>query len=156
MTATPKQAEQIPALKGDLAFAASNPLGIPDLDPALCALGVPLPVLGWGQTSREKQHGGTWHFYTDDYRFARLERVPQRLHETGCVAATEINYSIYDDTPLAVAYWTIYKKRYLARFWQLQGIRIFVDCNLPERVLDRPESKYGIPARWVRVRDAWL
>ena len=132
----------------DLAFPASNRLGIPDLSPFLVPSGVPLPVQCWGQTSRAKRNPGTWHHFTADYRFSALEKRPQQLIETGCVASVEINYSVFDDTPLAVAFWTIYKKRWIARTWQEAGIAVFVDCNLPERVLDCEEARYGVPASY--------
>lgn len=76
----------------------------------------------WGQTSRAKRNSGTWHHFTADYRFSALEKRPQQLIETGCVASVEINYSVFDDTPLAVAFHTIYKKRWIARTWQEAGI----------------------------------
>jgi len=132
----------------DLAFPASNRLGIPDLSPFLAPAGVPLPVQCWGQTSRAKRNPGTWHHFTADYRFSALEKRPQQLIETGCVAAVEINYSVFDDTPLAVAFHTLYKKRWIARTWQEAGIAVFVDCNLPERVLDCEEARYGVPASY--------
>lgn len=131
----------------DVAFPASNWLGVPDLAPEM-RRGVPLPVKAWGQTSRNKHHAGTWHFYTADYRFSALERKPESVINTRCAAACELNYSVFDDTPVAVALWTIYKKRYYARMWQECGIQVFIDCNMPERILDREESRYGIPASY--------
>ena len=132
----------------DLAYPASNRLGIPDLSPFLAPSGVPLPVQCWGQTSRTKRNPGTWHHFTADYRFSALEKRHQQLIETGCVASVEINYSVFDDTPLAVAFHTLYKKRWIARTWQEAGIAVFVDCNLPERVLDTEEARYGVPASY--------
>jgi hypothetical protein len=136
---------QGPEMGVDLALPASNRLGIPDLDPAMAPAGVPLPVWCWGQTARTRPNPGTWHHYTSDYRFGALEKNPCALLATGCVAAVEVNYSVFDDTPLALAFATIYRKRYIARLWQLAGVAVFIDANLPERVLDAPESRYGIP-----------
>lgn len=133
---------------GDNAFPAMNRLGIPDLVPAMDQHSVPLPVWCWGQTSRKKVNPGTWHHYTADYRFMAVEKNPGALLETGCAAAVEVNYSVYDDTPLAIAFWTIYKKRYISRIWQESGVTVFVDANMPERVLDTEESRYGIPEKY--------
>ena len=132
----------------DVAFPATNRLGIPDLDLMISSGGIPLPVLCWGQTSRSKLNPGVWHHYTADYRFMAIEKEPLSLQRTGCQGAVELNYSIYDDTPLVKAFWTIYKKRYIARLWQNAGIQVFIDCNMPERVLDTEESRYGIPANY--------
>jgi hypothetical protein len=140
----------------DLLLPAANRLGIPDLDPDLAPDGVPLPVWTWGQTSRKRANRGTWHHYTADYRFRAVEKNPLGLLATGCTAAVELNYSVYDDTPLAAALWTLYKKRYIARLWQRAGVLVFVDCNLPERVLDAPESRYGIPDGYRALRHAWV
>jgi hypothetical protein len=130
----------------DQAFPAANRLGIPDLDPAMGPTSVPLPVWCWGQTSRKRPNPGTWHHFTADYRFAAVERNPLALLSTGCAAAVELNYSVFDDTPLALAFATLYRKRYIARLWQQSNVLVFVDCNLPERVLDCEESRYGVPA----------
>lgn len=132
----------------DIAFPAMNRLGIPDLDPQLVPASVALPVWCWGQTSRKRINPGTWHHYTADYRFRAIEKNPHAILETGCTSAVEVNYSVFDDTPLAVAFWTIYKKRYLARMWQQIGITVFVDANMPEKLLDAEESRYGVPATY--------
>jgi hypothetical protein len=132
----------------DAVFPASNPLGIPDLDPERQPDCVPLPVWAWGSKSRIGPHSGTWHGYTDDCRFSKLLKEPAGLIETGCAAACEPNISIFDDTPIVLALASLYRKRYVARFWQLAGVSIFVDLNLPERILDLPEARYGIPADW--------
>lgn len=132
----------------DLALPATNPLGIPDLDAGLAPTAVPLPVWCWGQTGRRRPNPGTWHHFTADYRFSAVEKDPLALLATGCMAAVEVNYSVFDDTPLALVWATVYKKRYIARLWQMSNVLVFVDANLPERVLDQPESRYGIPANY--------
>jgi hypothetical protein len=132
----------------DALYPAANPLGIPDLDPDRQPDCVPLPVWGWGSTSRDREHRGTWHFFTDDFRWSRLLKDPSALVETGAAAAVEPNISVFDDTPKALAIASIYRKRWIARFWQLAGVRVFVDCNLPARILDSAEARMGIPEGW--------
>jgi len=132
----------------DALFASSNCLGIPDLLVDLQADCVPLPVWAWGSVARTATHRGTWHFYVDDKRFSRVLAAPDALVSTGCVAACEPNISVYDDTPPAVAYHSLYRKRWVARYWQSCGIRIFLDVNLPSWMLSRPETLYGIPEGW--------
>jgi hypothetical protein len=105
-------------------------------------------VWAWGSTARGRPHAGTWHGFTDDARFTALLKDPAPLVETGCAAAVEMNASVYDDTPLVLALATLYRKRWAARYWQEHGVRVFVDVNLPERLLDREESRFGIPAGW--------
>ncbi len=132
----------------DLIYPSGNVLGIPDLLPEMCADAVPLPVWAWGSVARDSEHGGTWHCYVEDARFASLLRDPGQLVATGAAAAVEPNVSVYDDTPAALAIASLYRKRWVARSWQAAGVRVFVDMNLPEWLFDRDEWKLGLPAGW--------
>ena len=132
----------------DAIYPADNWLGIPALDPLRQADCVPLPVWAWGSRARTAAHAGTWHCYVEDARFARLLADPAQLAATGCTAAVEPNVSVYDDTPLALALAGLYRKRWVARYWQSLGVRVFVDVNVPERLLDRPEFRFGVPDGW--------
>lgn len=132
----------------DAVYPGGNWLGIPDLDPDMQPDCVPLPVLAWGSVARGRAHSGTWHCYVDDARFSALLAHPDRLVSTGATAACEPNVSAYDDTPLALALAGIYRKRWVARYWQACGVRVFVDVNLPSRLLERPEAWYGVPPGW--------
>lgn len=89
---------------------------------------------------------GTWHFYTDDYRFTALLNDPSPVVETGCVTAVEPNFSIHQQTPVAVGLFRIYQKRWIARYWQSKGIRIFVDLNVAPKFLDL--NLLGVPEGW--------
>jgi len=129
----------------DWLFPSDNEFQIPQLswqEPS----GVDLPVVAWGSVGRSKRMPGTWHFYVDDYRFSGLFTQPHKLVATECVAATEANCSIFPQTPRAVALLAIYKKRWLSRYWQTYGVRIFVDLNVPERYEE--ENLLGVPSGW--------
>lgn len=132
----------------DAVFPAANWLGIPDLDADLSADCVPLPVLAWGSVARSRGHSGTWHCYVEDARFSALLPDPSRLVSTGATAACEPNISVYEDTPTALALASVYRKRWVARYWQTCGVRVFVDVNVPARLLDRPETWFGVPPGW--------
>lgn len=132
----------------ELAFPSSNVWGIPDLDPALQPDAVPLPVWAWGSVARDRDHGGTWHFYVDDKRFAMVLRDPSRVIDTGCAACCEPNVSAFDSTPLAEVLAGILRKRTAAAVWQRAGVGVFVDVNMPARVLDRNEWRLGVPDGW--------
>jgi hypothetical protein len=132
----------------DALFPAANWLGVPDLDPDLQPDCVPLPVRAWGSVARTAPHRGTWHCYVDDARFAALVAHPDRLVPTGAPAACEPNVSCFDDTPLALALAGVYRKRWVARYWQACGVRVFVDLNVPARLAERPEAWFGVPPGW--------
>ena len=95
----------------------SNDLGIPLLDANMQAQTVTAPVLAWGaKVSRKQQNAGLWHFYTEDYRFEALWIDPTPVVNSGCQSVVEPNYSAYTEMPRIVALWSIYRKRWLARW----------------------------------------
>lgn len=118
----------------DRLYASSNGFGIPDLLRAKLAGGVDFPVDGWGSFARSRRgHGGTIHHYVDDYRFTgHWEQAGEKLIEMQPGAVCECNFSLFPDTPAAVAAYQIYRKRWLSRHWQEAGIRVFVDLNVAE------------------------
>ena len=124
-------------------------LDIPELGPEASARAPVLdyPFFVWGSVPRSTR-AGTWSFYTDDYRFEALWQNPSKLVDQRSAAALEPNYSVFDDTPRAVAIWAIYRKRYLARHWQERGIRIWVDLCVSHKHSDL--TLLGVPRGWQR------
>lgn len=96
---------------------------------------VELPVLCYGEQSRSKDmHGqGILHFYTDDYRFRSIYEHPEKIlrHNPGIIV--EPNFSLFNETPLAFGLQSIYKKRWISRIMQDQGIPVFVDLNVANK-----------------------
>lgn len=144
--ADPRQVErwQVP----DALWPSDNDWGVPLLDVNHMATAVELPVEAWGRGSgaRTKQTRGTWHFYTEDYRFQALWDDPSPVVRSGCAAVVEPNFSCYTDMPPAVALWRIYQKRWLARYWQSFGIKVFADLNVAEP--HYALNLLGIPKGW--------
>lgn len=136
--------EQVP----DARFATDNDWDVPVLDLALCADVIDMPILTWGaNVSRAMvQHGSTVHFYTEDYRFEALWDNPAPLVNMGAITAVEPNWSVYDDTPRALAIWNTYRKRWMARWWQTRGVRIVVDLNVSVR--HASVNLLGVPLGW--------
>ena len=130
----------------DALFPSDNEWGIPSLYPALQADFVDAPVRGWGSVHRKTAMRGTWHFYVDDYKFAAIWKKPDELVKTQAISAVEVNYTTDDQMPLAVCLHRIYQKRWLARYWQAKGIRIFVDLNVAEKA--ESLNLLGVPAGW--------
>ena len=117
----------------DAYLETSNLLEIPDLrldmQPKFCER----PFVLWGEQKRTmKMYGhGVLHFYTDDYRFGNdLFEHPEKILKHNPAAIVEPNYSLFQDTPIAFGMHAVYKKRYIARAMQDQGIRVFVDLNV--------------------------
>lgn len=130
----------------DAVWATDNEWGIPLLDINLQATSLDLPFVTWGTTSRKARMSGTWHFYTEDYRYNKLWSDPSDIINSKCVNIVEPNYSIYNQMPPAVALWAIYRKRWIARWAQSYGIKIFSDLNVAEHAYKI--NLLGIPRGW--------
>ena len=134
----------------DAIFPSDNTDGIPLLDLRMQATDVHLPVMTWGSVKRQREMPGTWHFYTEDYRFEALWRDPSPVVNTRCNAAAEPNFTTSEQMSRAVAVYQIYRKRWIARYWQSRGVPVFVDLNVAPQWTD--ENLLGVPEGW----RAWI
>lgn len=136
------QYERVP----DALFPSDNDFGIPLLNVHKQAEYIVLPMTRWGSVKRTTTMEGTWHFYSEDYRFSGLWKNPNALVETGCVGIVEPNYSCYEQMPLAVGLYRIYQKRWLACYWQSKGINVIVDLNVSS--VYKKVNLLGVPKGW--------
>lgn len=126
-------------------WMSDNAWDIPLLDPNLQAQEITPPFIIYG-VNHKPRSCGTLGFYTDDHRFSGLWNNPQiaaNLQPTSCF---ELNYTAMNDMPAAMVLWNIYRKRWVARYWQSLGIRIFVDLVLDSRFKDL--NLLGVPRGW--------
>lgn len=130
----------------DALFPSDNEWGIPTLDVRMQADAVELPVTVWGSVAHSKKVRGTYHCYTDDRRFEGLWSDPGQLPASGCPSAVEPNFSTHEQMPAAVALWSIYRKRWIARYWQSKGVRVFCDLNVHPKF--RALNFLGLPKGW--------
>lgn len=130
----------------DAVFPSNNAYEIPTLDFSMQAEFVEAPVKIWGNQTRAQKFAGTWAFYTNDYKFTGLWKHPDTLLNTGANIVIEPNFSTSPDMPAAVAIYGVFRKRWLARFWQMHGVRIIVDLCVAERHLDI--NMAGVPDGW--------
>jgi len=130
----------------DAIWGTDNEYGIPLLDLNMQAQALEAPFIGWGTAQRKSKMTGTYHFYVEDYRFENVWRNPLDIANSLCVAVVEPNFSVYDDMPRAVAIWQMYRKRWIARWLQSVGVRIFVDLNISHR---HDNLRFiGVPEGW--------
>lgn len=117
-----------------------------------------LPLSPWGANSRLRKDVVTYHFYVDDYRFEALFKDPINLLTSGCKAVVEPNCSCHDQTPIAWGLQLIYKKRWLSRYFQECGIRVYADLNVSHKFIEY--NKMGIPKGYnafaTRGLDGWM
>ncbi len=139
----------------DALWPSDNLWGVPLLDISLQADAVEFPVVLWGTQGQTRAMRGTWVFYTSDSSFEILWANPGKVLPSGAPCLVEPNYSTHDQTPFACALWSIYKRRWLARYWQSQGKRVFVDLNIHHSLLEPHEATggqipglLGVPPGW--------
>ncbi len=142
----------------DVLYPANNKFDIPTLLLEQQAGQLELPFTPWGANSRLRKDVATYHFYVDDYRFEKLFKDPVNLLMSGCKAIVEPNCSCHDQTPLAYGIALIYKKRWLSRYLQDCGVKVYADLNVSHKFIEY--NKMGIPkgynAFFTRGLDGWM
>lgn len=129
----------------DILYPSDNRYDIPCLRLDRQAGHLELPFVPYG-TGRRNKRVATLHFYVDDYRFNALWKNPAKIFDNNPAAAVECNYSLFDTTPLAFGLQFIYQKRWMARYWQENGIRIYVDLNVSSKFFEY--NRMGVPDGW--------
>lgn len=127
----------------DILFPSDNDYEIPTLLKDMQGGRVELPITPWGANSRLTTGVNTYHFYVDDYRFEALFRDPSKLVNSGVKSIVEPNCSLHDQTPIAYGLSLIYKKRWLARYMQEVGVKVFADLNVSQKFIKY--NRIGIP-----------
>lgn len=142
--------EEVP----NLLFSSDNPFDIPVLDLAHEATDIDQPVLKWGVQGRSLPHNGLYHFYTDDIKFKSIWDNPNLVFNSGCPSVVEPNFSTWSVQPVALAVADIYKKRWLARYWQRKGVKIWVDVNVEAHLYGI--NMLGVPKSWRHYATRYL
>ena len=137
----------------DAIWPTDNDWGVPLLDTTMQARALDMPVTKWGTVGRRSKMPGTYHFYTDDYKFNALWDDPSGLIGSQCVNAVEPNFSTGENMPRAVVLWGIYRKRWMARYWQSLGVRVFVDLNVEPDFAAL--NLLGVPHGWRAYATRW-
>lgn len=129
---------------GDRIYASTNEFDIPNLQlDCQPTSGLLLPFAGWGADTRAKKGISTYHFYVEDYRFTHIWNNPVSVLESGCAELVEPNLSLFDTTPIAYGLQQIYMKRWIARFWQECGAKVYADLNVSQKFYQY--NRLGIP-----------
>ena len=146
------------SMYNDCLYESDNIFEIPNLLLEQQAGKVELPLSPWGANSRLRKDVATYHFYVDDYRFEALFKDPIKILTSGCKAVVEPNCSCHDQTPIAWGLQLIYKKRWLSRYFQECGIKVYADLNVSYKFAEY--NKMGIPkgynAFFTRGLDGWM
>ena len=135
-------------------FLSNNDWGVPLLDLNMQCTKQHTLIETWGRNARHNTRmPGMWHFYTDDYRFTGIWRDPDVVVKTGAMAAIEPNFSTSDIHPKAEVLYNIWRKRWLAKYWQFNGIETVVDLNVDTEFWDL--NLLGVPKGWKSYATRW-
>lgn len=129
----------------DILYPSDNEYDIPVLLTEMQAGRLELPCVPFG-TAFKAQGARTVHYYVEDYRFAGLWENPAKGVNGTTTQAVEPNFSLFDTTPVARGLERIYRKRWIARWWQDRCIRIYADLNVSAKFRDL--NLLGIPDGW--------
>lgn len=131
------------SMLSDCLYESNNIYDIPTLRLDMQAGKVILPLAPWGAGSRLRKDISTYHFYVEDYRFEAIWKDPTKVLISGVRALVEPNLSLFDTTPVAYGLQQIYKKRWIARYFQECGIKVYADLNVSRKFQEY--NKLGIP-----------
>lgn len=131
------------SMLNDTVYDSNNEFEIPNLLIDKQAGSLVVPFAPWGADSRLRKDVATYHFYVDDYRFEAIFKDPVKVLTSGVQAVVEPNLSLYDTTPIAYGLQQIYKKRWIARYFQECNILVYVDLNVSIKF--EKYNRMGIP-----------
>jgi len=126
----------------DVLFESNNEFEIPNLLLDRQAGKLELPFVDYS-SARRRLNVATVHFYVDDYRFDNIWKSPAKILTENISAATEPNTSTSHTMPIAYGLQQIYKKRWIARYWQENGLLIYADLNVSPKFYEY--NRMGIP-----------
>lgn len=131
-------------VSGDRIYESNNDFDIPNLRlDEQPAPGLLLPFSAWGADTRLRKDIQTYHFYVEDYRFEAIWKDPAIVLNSGCSVVVEPNLSLFDTTPVAYGLQQIYKKRWIARYFQECGVKVYADLNVAQKFYKY--NRMGIP-----------
>ena len=131
-------------------FPAEPDFDIPFLDLSMQVEKVELPFMIYSmqRTAKALPRGevATLAFYAEDVTFEKFWKNPNLVVEYRVKNAVEINFSTDGQAPRAYNLWQIYRKRWLARYWQSKGIRTMVDVCVHRSAWN--DMLLGVPEGW--------
>lgn len=127
----------------DCLYDSDNLFDIPNLRADMQAGKLELPLVAFGAQRRTLTEARTIHFYVEDYRFENIWKNPAKIVSAGIASIVEPNVSVFDTTPIAYGLHQIYKKRWIARYWQECGIKVYADLNVSSKFYEY--NLMGIP-----------
>lgn len=96
---------------------------------------IPSNLIGFNYAKTSKNKNTGIHFYLDDYQFERLWKKPedyvQVLQKYECILTPD--FSLYNEMPMPMKIWNIYRSRQLGQYYQQQGIKVIATISWAEK-----------------------
>ncbi|MFX3718216.1 DUF4417 domain-containing protein [Streptococcus suis] len=96
---------------------------IPSLEPVTY---VPSKLQGFNYILNKPDYSAGIHFFLDDYQFERIWQRPEfyieKLTEFDCVLTPD--FSLYQDMPIAMQIWNVYRSRLIGQMMQNYGCTV--------------------------------
>lgn len=108
----------------------ANRWGIPEITPCNVNL-TGAEFISFGEKAKIKDPPNmVIHFYIDDYKFSSLWNSPDKWLALfrSCRAVVAPDFSNYTDMPLAQQLWNHYRRQWLGKYWQDNGVNVI--CSL--------------------------
>ena len=90
------------------------------------------------------------HCYDEDYRINILWTQPDKhlglLRK--CRAVVAPDFSMYTDMPKALLIYNAYRRQWVGRYWQENGVNVIPSCSYPEGMIEE-YTFAGIPKKGI-------
>ena len=78
------------------------------------------------------------HCYNEDYQINILWTQPDKYLELfkKCRAVVTPDFSMYADMPEALLIYNAYRRQWVGRYWQENGVKVIPSCSYPEGMIE--------------------
>lgn len=119
-------------------YPSVNPYDIPDIFPQ------EIDLVGVKWASFNERHGiadygnTAVHCYNEDYQINVLWTHPDKHLELlkKCRAVVAPDFSMYTDMPKALLVYNAYRRQWVGRYWQENGVKVIPSCSYPEGMIE--------------------
>ena len=95
---------------------------------------IPDNIIGFNYAKTSKNKNVGVHLFVDDYQFERLWTAPEKyvdiLKEYECIFSPD--FSLYNDMPMPMKIWNVYRSRMLGAYYQSKGIKVIPTISWSE------------------------
>lgn len=109
----------------EITFPGVGPYDMPVIQPEQY---IPTDFIGFNYAKgcKDRENHGV-HFFLDDYQFERVWNQLKRYTELLCQFKAVLSpmFSLYTDWPKAVQIWNMYRRHFVAAYFQSYGARVY-------------------------------